>query len=98
MVTEICRDIKSLDYAKRNLTNTITSLDKLRMLVTAIDQLKVMAAKKQWVEAGQLLEAVTILADRFHNYKHIAKINLMMKEVEEIKASLKQQIWNDFGG
>ena len=39
MVQEICRDIKSLDYAKRHLTQTITALKRLQMLVTAVEQL-----------------------------------------------------------
>jgi hypothetical protein len=32
MVQEICRDIKKLDYAKKNLTSTITALRRLGML------------------------------------------------------------------
>ena len=35
MVHEICHDIKSLDYAKRHLTLTITALKRLQMLVSA---------------------------------------------------------------
>jgi len=34
MVTEITRDIKSLDYAKRHLTASITALRRLNMLGT----------------------------------------------------------------
>jgi DNA repair exonuclease SbcCD ATPase subunit len=41
MVLEICRDIQSLDHAKRNLQTTITALKRLHMLVTAVEQLKV---------------------------------------------------------
>ena len=32
MVQEICRDIKKLDFAKKNLTSTITALRRLGML------------------------------------------------------------------
>jgi peptidoglycan hydrolase CwlO-like protein len=32
MVQEICRDIKSLDYAKKHLTTTITALKRTHML------------------------------------------------------------------
>ena len=32
MVHEICRDIKALDYGKRNLTTSITTLKRLHML------------------------------------------------------------------
>ena len=35
MVHEICRDIKSLDYAKRHLTQTITALKRLQMVRVA---------------------------------------------------------------
>lgn len=34
MVQEICKDIRSLDYAKKHLTATITALRRLNMLCT----------------------------------------------------------------
>ena len=40
MVLEICRDIQSLDHAKRNLQTTITALKRLQMLVTAVGSLQ----------------------------------------------------------
>ena len=56
MVHEICRDIKSLDYAKRHLTLTITALKRLQMLVTAVEQLAVMTAERMYAEAANLLQ------------------------------------------
>ena len=32
MVTEICKDIQELDYAKHNVTNTINVISRLRTL------------------------------------------------------------------
>merc|ERR1719310_790876 len=58
MVHEICRDIKSLDYAKRHLTQTITALKRLQMLVTAVEQLDVMSRERMYAEAANLLQAV----------------------------------------
>ena len=58
MVHEICRDIKSLDYAKRHLTTTITALKRLHMLLTAVEQLSATAGEKQYREAANLLDAV----------------------------------------
>ena len=51
MVQEICRDIKKLDYAKQHLTQTITALRRLAMLVTAVG--------KSWmhVAAWELIDA-----------------------------------------
>ena len=39
-VKEITRDIKQLDFAKRNLTTSITALNKLHVLVGEVDSLK----------------------------------------------------------
>lgn len=40
VVKEITRDIKQLDFAKRNLTASITALNHLHMLVEGVDTLK----------------------------------------------------------
>merc|ERR1719310_1636749 len=65
MVHEICRDIKSLDYAKRHLTATITSLKRLQMLVTATEQLSFMTRERRYTEAANLLHAVNELLSDF---------------------------------
>jgi hypothetical protein len=41
MVQEICADIKKLDYAKTHLQTSITSLNRLQMLIHAVEQLEV---------------------------------------------------------
>lgn len=41
MVQEICADIKKLDYAKNHLQTSITSLNRLQMLISAVGQLEV---------------------------------------------------------
>ena len=52
LVTELCRDIQSLDTAKRNLTATITALKRLVMLVMALEQLKFQNTflQKFWID------------------------------------------------
>jgi uncharacterized protein YecA (UPF0149 family) len=61
MVQEICRDIKKLDCAKRHITTTITALHRLTMLVSAVEQLQVMASKRQYKEAAAQLEVRKII-------------------------------------
>lgn len=56
MVQEITHDVKSLDYAKRHLTHSVTVLKRLQMLVTAVDQLETMSKNKQYKESAQLLQ------------------------------------------
>eukprot|EP00850_Spirogloea_muscicola_P023182 SM000335S12906 [mRNA] locus=s335:65884:70763:+ [translate_table: standard] len=58
MVQEICRDIKKLDFAKKHITTTITALHRLAMLVSAVEQLQGMAAKRQYKDAAGQLEVL----------------------------------------
>ncbi|CAJ1962811.1 unnamed protein product [Sphenostylis stenocarpa] len=65
MVQEICRDIKKLDFAKKHITTTITALHRLTMLVSAVEQLQVMASKRQYKEAAAQLEVSNIITALF---------------------------------
>ncbi|KAL1528081.1 hypothetical protein AB1Y20_009447 [Prymnesium parvum] len=96
MVQEICRDIKSLDYAKRHLTQTITALKRLQMLVTAVEQLSVMARERMYSEAASLLQAVAQLLQHFEKYVGIKKIDQLREQIREIKTSLRTQVFEDF--
>jgi len=49
MVTELVKDIKTLDVAKKNLTTTVTTLRKLNMLLSALQQLEDHRTKKKVV-------------------------------------------------
>ncbi|RIA90779.1 Vps53-like protein [Glomus cerebriforme] len=96
MVQEITKDIKSLDYAKRHLTISITALKRLQMLVTAVDQLKIMAHMKQYKETSQLLQAVLQLASYFKTYKSIKQIAELSISIVTFQNELKKQIFEDF--
>ncbi|CAG8609266.1 4106_t:CDS:10, partial [Gigaspora rosea] len=96
MVQEITQDIKSLDYAKKHLTISITALKRLQMLVTALDQLKVMAQMKQYKETSQLLQAVLQLSSYFKTYKSIKRIAELSSSVNTFQNDLKKQIFEDF--
>ena len=94
MVHEICRDIKSLDYAKRHLTTTITALKRLQMLVTAVEQLVVMSRERMYAEAANLLEAVTQLLGHFAEYTHIDKVRA--ERQGRRRAPLRTRVFDDF--
>lgn len=40
MVKSICSEIRSLDFAKKNITFTITAMKQMIMLITGIEQLR----------------------------------------------------------
>ena len=96
MVHEICRDIKSLDFAKRHLTQTITALKRLQMLVTAVEQLDVMARERMYAEAANLLQAVNQLLVHFDSYEGIPKIDELRGQIVTIRTALRTQVFEDF--
>ncbi|KAL3838339.1 hypothetical protein ACJIZ3_022930 [Penstemon smallii] len=96
MVQEICRDIKKLDFAKKHITTTITALHRLTMLVSAVEQLQVMASKRQYKEAAAQLEAVNQLCSHFEAYKDIPKITELREKFKSIKQILKSHVSSDF--
>ncbi|KAF9114222.1 Vacuolar protein sorting-associated protein 53 [Mortierella sp. AM989] len=96
MVQEITQDIKSLDYAKRHLTTSITTLKRLQMLVTAVDQLKAMAQRKQYRETAQLLEAVLQLIQYFRTFQNVRQIAELTESVARLQAELERDIMKDF--
>jgi hypothetical protein len=98
MVEEVCRDIKSLDYAKKNLTVSITTLKRLNMLVTGVSQLRTMAGKRRYKEVGSLLQAVTSLSACFDDFQHIPKIAESKKQFHELEEECSNLVYSEFEG
>ncbi|TPX31611.1 hypothetical protein SmJEL517_g05106 [Synchytrium microbalum] len=96
MVHEITKDIKSLDHAKRNLAVSITVLKRLQMLVSALDQLRVMGSRKQYTEVAQILQVAVQLLQHFRPYKSVRQISVLCEAATNIQADLRRQIFNDF--
>mmetsp|Transcript_50232 Transcript_50232/g.98478 ORF Transcript_50232/g.98478 Transcript_50232/m.98478 type:complete len:804 (-) Transcript_50232:278-2689(-) len=96
MVQEICRDIKSLDYAEQNLTASIDALRNLHMLVSLVEQLERMLDDKQWRDSASLLSAIADLLTKFDNYYDVPKIQALINQVNIYKAQIKTQIFADF--
>ncbi|CAI0400507.1 unnamed protein product [Linum tenue] len=96
MVQEICCDIKKLDFAKKHITTTITALHRLTMLVSAVEQLQVMASKRNYKEAAAQLEAVNQLCSHFEAYRDIPKIMELREKFKNIKQILKSHVFSDF--
>jgi len=96
MVQEICRDIKSLDHAKKHLTTTISALMKLHMLVQAVDMLVYMSEKKQYKEVANRLGAVDMLFLDFAQYSSIPKIAELKTTMQKERSKLQKQIVAEF--
>ncbi|KAI8584232.1 hypothetical protein K450DRAFT_218778 [Umbelopsis ramanniana AG] len=96
MVQEITQDIKSLDFAKRHLTLSITALKRLQMLVTAVSQLEVMIQKRQYKDSAQLLQAVLQLIQHFKLYKSIPQVAELSKSIAALQTDLNTRALQEF--
>lgn len=96
MVHEICRDIRSLDTAKKHLTLTIRALRNLHMLVSAVGQLDFMVAEKQYKLAAERLRAIQDLFTLFEAYGDVPKIRSLQASVESTRALMKEQLTGEF--
>lgn len=97
LVQEICRDIRKLDYAKRHLTHTITSLRRLAMLTAAVDDLEQVGHRRdQYKRCAHLLEAVSQLLEHFSHYQDVPKIQSLTKRLTAVQTSLQDSVLDDF--
>ena len=96
MVKDITRDIKQLDTAKKNLTQAITTLNHLHMLVGGVATLTTLANNRQYGEAALLLQGLLEVLNHFKNYQNIPQIKELSDQVVAIKRELGDQITKDF--
>ncbi|CAJ1336960.1 unnamed protein product [Effrenium voratum] len=96
LVSDVCRDIKSLDIAKRNLTLTVTALKRLVMLVTALEQLRSTAECRHYDQASGLIHAVEELSGHFQELSHVARVADLLERKAAVLSDLKQQILDDY--
>lgn len=96
MVQEICRDIKQLDVAKRNLTTSIETLHRLQMLVNSVHRLEENQRQREYRETGKLIEAVNQLFTHFKDYGDVPVVKEWITRVNRVKSTLKGQVVSDF--
>ena len=70
MVSEITRDIKQLDQAKKNLTSTITTLNHLHIVLGGVDDLENITKKRDYAKAANLLQGVSNVIEHLEVYSN----------------------------
>ncbi|KAA6379978.1 MAG: putative vacuolar protein sorting-associated protein 53 [Streblomastix strix] len=94
MVQNICEEISHLDLAKRNLSNTITSLKKLQMLVECNDLLQDFVVKNQYAEIPHRLSSSIALSELFKPFK-IPQIIALIEQTNNVKKTLELNIFGE---
>lgn len=96
MVEDICKDIRSLDFAKKNLTKTIAALKRLGMLSHGLNQLEDLYKQRQYYSIAGLLSATSELLKTLHDCSDIPSVEKLKKQREQIAGKLRIQILEDF--
>lgn len=96
MVEDICKDIRSLDTAKKNLTKTITALKRLSMLSHAIDQLSESSSERDYHKVAALLNASNDLLIQFSDLSKSRMIFDLRKKRDALVKDLRLQLLEDF--
>ncbi|KAI8613557.1 Vps53-like protein [Chytriomyces sp. MP71] len=96
LVHDITREITSLDQAKKNLMVSMTTIKKLQMLASSLDFMKVIMARKEYLDVAQLFEVIVKLSDYFENFRNVAQIAVLLERVVQLRIDLKRQIFSDF--
>jgi hypothetical protein len=96
IVREITRDIKYLDLAKKNITNSITGVKRFQMLLVAFDQLKKQSRGKRYKECAQALLAVKELANHFRSFSSIERVSTVLRGIQEVQGVVREQVMQDF--
>lgn len=96
MVKDVCKNIKQLDYAKRNLTATITAMRRLAMLISAVDRLQRASERREFDEAAHLLGAVQQLASHFAGLSQVPRVAEIRGRVAALEQALKSASLREF--
>ncbi|KAJ2233588.1 Vacuolar protein sorting-associated protein 53 [Coemansia sp. RSA 1286] len=84
-VLDITQDIKALDFAKRNLTQTTTAMRRLQMLIAAVRQLRQLKMQKRWGEAATVVSAITGLSEGFSGYEQVRPVSSLLSSARELQ-------------
>ena len=91
-VKDACEDVRKLHWAKHNLTFTLVTLKKLAMFISAQNQLREAAPRKEYGRCRNLLLACQSLSTDLRDVPHVDTAGIMDTMVKDIS----QQLLEDF--
>ncbi|XP_037495111.1 vacuolar protein sorting-associated protein 53 A isoform X2 [Jatropha curcas] len=77
-------------------TTMVLNGESDKVHLSAVEQLQLMASKRQYKEAAAQLEAVNQLCSHFEAYRDIPKITELREKFKNIKQILKSHVFSDF--
>lgn len=92
VITQICKGIKPLDNAKKNLTSTVTTLRRLQMMVTTIKQLEINIKQVNYSACAANILALTTFIDDFKKYQSAPQLEPLLSKFYDLKRVLRNKI------
>jgi hypothetical protein len=91
-VDEICRDIRALDNAKRNITQSIKCVRRMQMLESAIAKLQHLSRDDDFKEAAPLVHAAQQLLAQFADRPGVPSLQQMGAQFAAIRTELASKV------
>jgi hypothetical protein len=93
VVSRICEGIKPLDRAKCNLTATVTTLRRLKMILETLDQLDRNVSEANYSQCAENVLALTSLFDYFKKYlPSVPQISPLAGKFFDLKRQLRNKV------
>ncbi|CBY25138.1 unnamed protein product [Oikopleura dioica] len=96
MVSEITRDIRQLDQAKRNLTASITTLNHLHIVLDGVENLEKATADRDYSLVATLLPGVSNVIEHLVYKDSVEEIQIVTERMEKIRSDLSTFVTKDF--
>ncbi|KAH0792795.1 vacuolar protein sorting-associated protein 53 A [Histomonas meleagridis] len=96
IVSKICVGIKPLDNAKKNLTLSVTSLRRLKMIVQTVSSLEENVSNLDYSKCAENILALTSLTDYFKKYSNKPQLKPFLNKFLDLKRILKNKINTEF--
>lgn len=92
MVATICSGIKPLDRAKVNLTATVTTLRRLKMVLETVDALEKNVAENNYQQCAENVLALTSLFEFFKKFGDAPQIAPLQSRFFDLKRGLRNKV------
>ncbi|MES1912713.1 MAG: hypothetical protein MHM6MM_004941 [Cercozoa sp. M6MM] len=98
LVDTICRDVRALDVAKRNLDATMHALKRLHMLLATVDQLERLAHTNNYRRLAQSITATEDVFKGFEGGEDVPKVRMLRQRCNDARRLVRSKAMEEFAG
>ena len=93
-VTDICRSIRQLDTAKRNLGDSIRTLRNLQLLMMQIQNLRTAFKDKNYTKMNDALRSAQMYSSKFEQWANVPKVKELRDKLQATSSEIEFYIHN----